>query len=144
MQIAVMAPVEKVRRGYPMTIHFTCPTCKKNLKAPDEKAGAKVKCPGCKTVLPIPLVPAKGDTKQVVTAHLMQDGDAEATNAVRPDTAKTAVTDGKLLTIDDVRRDYHLPFHIELEEDLAQGRFTVNQLLVYRLCIFTFCNSLAV
>jgi DNA-directed RNA polymerase subunit M/transcription elongation factor TFIIS len=28
-------------------IHFTCPSCKKALKAADEEAGRKKKCPGC-------------------------------------------------------------------------------------------------
>ncbi len=37
-----------------MTIQFNCPTCNKTLKAPDDKAGATVSCPGCKTTLHVP------------------------------------------------------------------------------------------
>jgi hypothetical protein len=37
-------------------IRFACPRCNKILKAPDEKAGVKVACPGCRTPLLIPSV----------------------------------------------------------------------------------------
>lgn len=37
-----------------MTIQFACPTCKKILQAPDDKAGVSVRCPGCQTQFPVP------------------------------------------------------------------------------------------
>lgn len=39
-----------------MPISVTCPSCSKTLKAKDEYAGKKTKCPGCGTVLKIPTV----------------------------------------------------------------------------------------
>jgi len=35
-------------------VRFTCPTCGKSLQAPEEKAGAKVMCPGCKGQMQVP------------------------------------------------------------------------------------------
>jgi DNA-directed RNA polymerase subunit RPC12/RpoP len=37
-----------------MAIRFACPSCHKALKAPDDKAGVRVTCPGCKHPLVIP------------------------------------------------------------------------------------------
>lgn len=37
-----------------MPITVACPSCRKALKAPDNAAGRKVKCPGCGTALAIP------------------------------------------------------------------------------------------
>jgi hypothetical protein len=41
-----------------MPIAFTCPQCKKRLRAPDERAGLKVKCAGCQRVLTVPAPPS--------------------------------------------------------------------------------------
>lgn len=43
-----------------MPITVACPSCRKALKAPDNAAGRKVKCPGCGSVLiiPAPQMPA--------------------------------------------------------------------------------------
>ena len=59
-------------RGDAVTIQFACPTCKKNLKAPVEKPGAKVKCPACKTIFQVasrvaPGVPALPQTSPLET-----------------------------------------------------------------------------
>ena len=56
-----------------MSIQFICLTCKKTLKAPDEKAGAKVSCPGCKAILQIPFPQAEES-----------DGNEEVKTAVTP------------------------------------------------------------
>ena len=37
-----------------MSIRFACSACGKVLRAPDDKAGVKVTCPGCKAILQIP------------------------------------------------------------------------------------------
>ena len=51
---ASTAHVTDRRRGTTGNHSVTCPTCNKALKAPDEKAGAKVRCNGCQTVFRIP------------------------------------------------------------------------------------------
>jgi ribosomal protein S27E len=42
-----------------MAIKVHCPTCKKNLAVPDEAAGKKVRCRGCKNILPVPAAAAR-------------------------------------------------------------------------------------
>src|SRR5260370_6218107 len=35
-------------------IQVKCPHCSKDIRAADEHAGKKIRCPGCKEVLPLP------------------------------------------------------------------------------------------
>jgi hypothetical protein len=37
-----------------VSISVVCPECDKSLKVPDAQAGKKVRCPGCKGVIPVP------------------------------------------------------------------------------------------
>jgi hypothetical protein len=62
-----------------MAIKVHCPTCKKNLAVPDEAAGKKIRCRGCKNILPVPAAastsaPAPGPSPVPVSAP----ADAEA------------------------------------------------------------------
>lgn len=41
-----------------MPIKLTCPSCHKNLTAPDETAGRVLKCPYCQDALTVPVGPA--------------------------------------------------------------------------------------
>jgi DNA-directed RNA polymerase subunit RPC12/RpoP len=38
-----------------MPIEFSCPTCSKLLRTPDESAGKKARCPQCSTIVDVPL-----------------------------------------------------------------------------------------
>jgi tetratricopeptide (TPR) repeat protein len=49
-----------------VTIQFACPTCKKTLKAPDEKAGAEGRCPACKATIRIPSLTSPGVAASLV------------------------------------------------------------------------------
>lgn len=48
-----------------MPFSLTCKGCKSTLKAPDELAGKKVKCPKCKTLVKVPLEQDEDDDEPV-------------------------------------------------------------------------------
>jgi predicted RNA-binding Zn-ribbon protein involved in translation (DUF1610 family) len=46
--------VSKDYHGFPMPIQFECSACGRKIKAPDENAGKKARCPYCQTVIVVP------------------------------------------------------------------------------------------
>jgi hypothetical protein len=65
-----------------MAIRFSCPTCNKALAVPDDKAGVKVACPGCKQPF---RVPASGQAAA---------GDGHATKSASSAAVGTAIASG--------------------------------------------------
>jgi len=65
-----------------MPIRFTCPSCGKVLKIPDEKIGVKLSCPGCKTGFKVPA--SKSAPEQPVVASSGQKPPSGKASAPRP------------------------------------------------------------
>jgi DNA-directed RNA polymerase subunit RPC12/RpoP len=59
-----------------MTIRFSCPTCQKALKAPDNGAGRKIPCPQCGQRLMIP--PTEQTRNKTVLGRLSPDSPASS------------------------------------------------------------------
>ena len=53
-----------------MSIRFSCPTCSKQLQAPDALAGKRVKCKGCATLIDLPAAP---EAEAVYDAQLVEE-----------------------------------------------------------------------
>src|SRR5438105_9025445 len=52
------APLPPVGERPTLMVRFACPSCNATLKAPEERAGARVNCPRCGQPLEVPAAPA--------------------------------------------------------------------------------------
>jgi hypothetical protein len=89
-----------------MPIEFICPNtdCEKKLSVLEEKAGKKVRCPGCKEVLSVPL----------------QSGDVGAT--VANDSGEEEPGPSFLMDLEPILADKGVCLSgIQMEEEIAQG-----------------------
>jgi hypothetical protein len=68
-----------------MTIQFECPSCRKALKAPDETAGKKGKCPHCHGPIQVPEPVYEAEEYPTAEAIETTPGEADAAPAERGD-----------------------------------------------------------
>ena len=75
-----------------MPISLSC-QCGKALRVKDEFAGKKVRCPGCKEVMSIPLPEPEASPDDEALNMLLADDQAPATAAPKPALSETAFQD---------------------------------------------------
>lgn len=78
------------------TIQFACEHCKKSLKVPAEKAGARVRCPGCKQPLTVPAASEPDNHQRVEQVAGQVERTARTVSKVAKATGKVADTVGDL------------------------------------------------
>jgi phage FluMu protein Com len=74
-----------------VTIRFQCPYCDKTLKAADDKAGLRVKCPTCGNAITVQ------ESPQIPVAEIDDDGLNESAFEPRPHSSPVALDPGEVI-----------------------------------------------